>query len=98
MTRGSAIVMAKLRHCAKFRCTGVLRRIVDGVFGRGGKERKGNLFDEKGGQKSERPNHPRLSTRDGERKKEKDETAVVEVGGTVCCATGSGSSCRRPRK
>lgn len=27
---GHAIVMAKLRHCAKFRCTEVLHQIVDG--------------------------------------------------------------------
>lgn len=35
---GYAIVMAKLRHCAKFRCTGVLRRLVDGVFARAGEK------------------------------------------------------------
>lgn len=34
---GHVIVMAKLRHCAKFRCTEVLHRIVDGVLGQGEK-------------------------------------------------------------
>lgn len=37
---GHAIVMAKLRHCAKFRCTEVLHRIVDGVHGREGKRER----------------------------------------------------------
>jgi len=34
-----------------------------------------------------------------ERKKENETVAVLaKAGGTVCCATGSGSSCRRHRK
>lgn len=37
---GHAIVIAKLRHCAKFRCTEVLHRIVDGVLGRGEKRER----------------------------------------------------------
>lgn len=37
---GHAIVIAKLRHCAKFRCTEVLHRIVDGILGRGGKRKR----------------------------------------------------------
>jgi hypothetical protein len=40
--------MAKLRHCAKFRCTGVLRRIADEVFGRG-REEKGGISSVKKG-------------------------------------------------
>lgn len=63
--RGRAIVMAKLRHCTKFRCTGVLRRIANRVFGERRGEREGareiderreerKIFSEKGGQKSER--------------------------------------------
>lgn len=64
--------MAKLRHCAKFRCTGVQRRIVDGIFKRGerdGRRKDGEgLSGEKGGQKSERASHPAARTR-RERKK-----------------------------
>lgn len=64
---GHAIVIAKLRHCAKFRCTEVLHRIVDGILGRGGKrkrerdrEREGGkgLPGEKGGQKSDQATQP----------------------------------------
>lgn len=35
-----AIVMAKLRHCAKFRCNEVLHRIVDGVLGQEGERER----------------------------------------------------------
>lgn len=103
---GHAIVMAKLRHCAKFRCTGVLRRLVDGVFGRAAekehsrereKKRGRGVPGEKGGQKSERPNQPGPGA-ESERKKENVTAPAAETGRTVCCATGSGSSCRRHRK
>lgn len=98
--------MAKLRHCAKFRCTGIQRRIVDGIFERGEREegRGGGLSGEKGGQKSERASHPAARTRrerkkGGEERRKKEMAPVVaEAGGTVCYTTGSGSSCRRHRK
>lgn len=80
---GHAIVMAKLRHCAKFRCTEVLHRIVDGVHGREGKRETerdgeaGGVSGEKGGQKSERPSHPAARTRREKRgRKEEDETVA----------------------
>lgn len=105
---GHAIVIAKLRHCAKFRCTEVLHRIVDGGSRTRRKERdrkkdgrKGRVPGEKGGQKSERPSYPAARTRREKRgRKKEDETVAVaaEAGGTVCCATGNGSSCRRHRK
>lgn len=73
---GHAIVIAKLRHCAKFRCTEVLHRIVDGVLGRGGKsetERGKGVPGEKGGQKSERPSYPTARTRRGRRKMKRSQ-------------------------
>lgn len=54
------------------------------------------VLGEKGGQKSERPSYP--AARREKRGKEEDETVAAEAGGTVRCATGSGSSCRRHRK
>lgn len=72
--------MAKLRHCTKFRCTGVLRRIANRVFGERRGEREGareiderreerKISSEKGGQKSERASeratgHPLPGRRD----------------------------------
>lgn len=47
---GHAIVIAKLRHCAKFRCTEVvLHRIVDGILGRGGKRKRERDREREGG-------------------------------------------------
>lgn len=104
---GHAIVMAKLRHCAKFRCTEVLHRIVDGVLGQGGKSetergreggRKGGSPVKKGVRKAS--DQAARTRREKRGRKKEDETVAVaaEARGTVCCATGSGSSCRRHRK
>lgn len=100
--------MAKLRHCAKFRCTGVQRRIVDGIFERGGERERnreggGESLVKKGVRKASeqaiQPPEPDARGKRGRGRRKKEMAPVVaEAGGTVCYATGSGSSCRRHRK